>query len=265
MMKTSQPNYAFFAATALALIALALIVGLQVGKTTTTHIALPQKSNPATIEESRTASLLLPAITEEGHGAVIRLNVEMRPGNGITSISVDASQPYVGPATVDSMKNAVEAISRYSEEAGEKFVQNDFLFSFSLAPEAVEGKSAGAAMAVASLALVEGKELKRSFAITGEIQANGSITPVGAVLQKAQALKRAGITSFLVPWGEAVRLVPTVNQTETCTEQQLGNGVVTSCRTVQTVSNREVNISQEVGIDIVEVRNLREAFALMTG
>ena len=88
----------------------------------------------------------------------------------------------------------------------------------------VTGPSAGLAWALAVVdrmtpdSLTDGKNV----AVTGEILSDGSVGPIGGIVQKVAAVKRAGVTTFLYPAstsakeqrqmravaGDAVRLVP---------------------------------------------------------
>lgn len=94
----------------------------------------------------------------------------------------------------------------------------------------VTGPSAGLAWALAVVDRMTPESLTggKNVAVTGEILADGSVGPIGGIVQKVAAVKRAGVTTFLYPAstsakeqrqmravaGDAVRLVPVATLAE---------------------------------------------------
>jgi PDZ domain-containing protein len=72
----------------------------------------------------------------------------------------------------------------------------------SYAPTSTDGPSAGAAMAVGFLALLNGDPIQRGVALTGTIESNGRIGPVGAIPDKVRAAAREGYRTILIPQGQ---------------------------------------------------------------
>lgn len=70
-------------------------------------------------------------------------------------------------------------------------------------PTSTDGPSGGAVMAVGFLALFKGHQLQRGVALTGTIEPDGRIGPVGAISDKLQAAAREGYRTVLVPRGQA--------------------------------------------------------------
>jgi hypothetical protein len=70
------------------------------------------------------------------------------------------------------------------------------------APTSTDGPSAGAAMTVGFLAVLNGDHLHRSMALTGTIEPDGRIGPVGALPDKIMAAAREGYRTILVPQGQ---------------------------------------------------------------
>jgi uncharacterized protein len=70
--------------------------------------------------------------------------------------------------------------------------------------QAIDGPSAGAATTVATIAALMDKIVKKNVIITGTINEDGSIGPVGGIFQKAQAASEAGAELFFVPDGQSV-------------------------------------------------------------
>ncbi|HSF68209.1 MAG TPA: S16 family serine protease [Nitrospiraceae bacterium] len=69
-------------------------------------------------------------------------------------------------------------------------------------PTGTDGPSAGAAMAVGFIALFKGDRIQRGIALTGTIEPEGQIGPVGGIPDKIRAAAREGYRTILVPRGQ---------------------------------------------------------------
>ena len=69
-------------------------------------------------------------------------------------------------------------------------------------PTGSDGPSAGAAMAVGFIALFKGDRIQRGIALTGTIEPEGQIGPVGSIPDKIRAAAREGFRTVLVPRGQ---------------------------------------------------------------
>jgi len=87
--------------------------------------------------------------------------------------------------------------------------------------------------------------------ITGTINHDGSIGTVGEIVAKAKAAKDIGITTFLVPFGQAVQTYYT--PLRHCEKF----GWVEYCTTEY--KSEKVDVSKDVGIEVKEVSNIEEA------
>ena len=137
--------------------------------------------------QSGEASMRVPAVFEES-GQMLRLSVELREG-----------EPYVGVQTQNSERIAVSVASRILEADTSEC---DILFKIDgagEAAEAVDGPSAGAAMTLMVLSALENRPLPEDLSMTGTIEPDGSVGPVGGVSAKVEAAARNGITIFLTP------------------------------------------------------------------
>lgn len=63
----------------------------------------------------------------------------------------------------------------------------------------VDGPSAGITMATAIYSSIAGKAVDNLLAMTGEISVHGRIKPVGGVISKVEAARRAGIKRVIIP------------------------------------------------------------------
>ena len=151
--------------------------------------------------EIYTSSIRIVGVDKEGRGIVGNLTVEIQPGKG--RILVDTS-PLQGLYTQSSERVAVKVASDITKF---NFSSYDVIYSIST-PGAtnVEGPSAGAAMAIATIAAVKNKTISDSFSITGTVEEDHSIGKVGEIFAKAKAAADSGISLFLIPAGQAEQI-----------------------------------------------------------
>ena len=62
-----------------------------------------------------------------------------------------------------------------------------------------DGPSAGAALTLALYSLLTNRKIKNNVAMTGEINLQGQVMPIGGLEEKLEGAKRAGITLVLIP------------------------------------------------------------------
>jgi len=145
------------------------------------------------------------AVTDNGAALTADLTVNMKPGNGDIWIGI---QPLVGTSTQSTAKLAVETAKDYSS-----VVDNyDYFFEIESNASLVEGPSAGAAMTLLVISMLQDKVIPNDIALTGTITANGGIGSVGGVFEKSKEAARIGIKLFMVPPGETRQTVKIDNQ-----------------------------------------------------
>ena len=145
-------------------------------------------------------------------GVICTLAVKVAPGNGYVYISIDPM--LVGFDFQDADRKAVMVACKetgYSLDDDGVGIMGHDVFFMVLAPkdeevdvQAIDGPSAGAATAVATIAALKNRQIKEGYIITGTVEEDGSIGPVGGIFHKAEAAKNAGATHFLVPPGQSV-------------------------------------------------------------
>ncbi|MEM4255238.1 MAG: S16 family serine protease [Candidatus Norongarragalinales archaeon] len=251
------------AVAAIAIIAVAFFAGFQAnslsqpaGRTVFLEAsAVPQASETVEITEgeTRVMSIDVPAVDRNDNGVLARLNVEARRGAGRVYIDYSQKAPLLGSETQNSILTAVEVAKKTT---GKQLKATNLYFSLSTDAQEVGGSSAGGSVAVATAALLSGRKIKKGFIMTGTVDENGRIGKVGRILEKAQAAKKAGYTTFLVPPGESKIDVAV----EKCIEKRVGNALIKNCST----EFYEKNVEDEAGIRIIEVGEFKQAFALMT-
>jgi uncharacterized protein len=201
-----------FEARALLLVA-ALAFALGLGFGAVWPYLLMQNSGEVawSAENVREASVDIAAVRSDGLGVMANLMVKISPGDG--RILVD-THPLVGFDFQYADRIAVRVASRFTgivlDDDGVGLEGADILFVVSTTGgegveiQAIDGPSAGAAATVATIAAIENREVRKDAVITGTINEDGSIGPVGGIFQKAQAANEAGAELFLVPHGQGV-------------------------------------------------------------
>jgi uncharacterized protein len=192
------------------------------------------------------ATIYIPAVDEEGNGVATTLKVEAKPGNG--KVLVDINNLLFWIDTQYSIRTA----QRVAQNITKIDVSNiDLIYTIEINATAIEGPSAGAALTIATIAALENKTLNTSVMITGTINPDGTIGPVGGIIPKAKAAKDVGATLFLVPEGQGtqVNYIP-IRQCERI-------GPITYC-TVE-YKREKVDVIKEAGISVKEVSDINEA------
>lgn len=227
--------------------------GNTIASTFDTSIATVVPSSiPSGTATARKIVVRLPAVDKDGNGALADLTVEAVQGSGRVFIGFDAS-PLVNSDTQGSLRIAYDVAKRMAQTDAKTL---DVFYTFSTQSDVVGGKSAGAAAAVATIAALSEASLRRDVLLTGTIEPDGSIGPVGKILEKAKAAKEAGFRTFLVPVGESKQNVVV----EECREKRSSGVFVRECSS----RTQSVDIASKVpGLQIVEVKDVSEAYNLI--
>lgn len=225
-----------------------LIVGLSLGFmlafTSETRTTLSSEINIDEIQKEGGATIFLPAVNQRGEGVTTKLHVGISNGTG--RALVDINQIIFWGDTQESIQTAREV-------AG--FVTNinvstiDLTYSVQTPATLIEGQSAGAALTIATIAAIRNMTLPQDIIITGTIEKDGRIGPVGGIKEKANASRIAGANIFLVPEGQSE-----IKQTLP----------VKTCRTIAgfdwcniKFTENSTNIEIE-GLDIIEVSTIED-------
>jgi len=209
----------------------------------------------------RNATVYAPAVasTSEGYiGVISTITVTVQNnGNGrvfvdtlpLTQIDMQGSARLavkVASALVSNDKNSDVDPSKY-----------DYFFVVRTNSPVIGGPSAGAIMTVATICLLENWTINNETIMTGMINPDGSIGPIGGIPQKIDAAYSVGAKRFLIPKGQGT-------YTEMVTTTETNNGWI---RTVTRPVTR--NIAEyawdNYGIEVVEVAEINEAIQNFTG
>ncbi len=145
-------------------------------------------------------SMKIFAVTTSGEGLSADLILYLEKGSGEVWSTV---VPLVGTSTQTAERIAVQVAKNYSKEAN----SYDYKFDINSQAAVVDGPSAGAAMALLTIALLQGKQIPKYVSITGTINESGEVGGVGGVYEKAKEAAAIGIKLLMIPSGEAQQIV----------------------------------------------------------
>jgi predicted S18 family serine protease len=191
-------------------------------------------------------TIRVPAVDKDGKGVIAKLTVDAKPGIGMTL--VDINQILFWADTQDSIRTAKFVAQSVSDIDLSKY---DIIYSIQANASAIEGPSAGAGMAIATILEVENKSFDKNVTITGTINEKGEIGKVSGIVAKAEAAEAAGMNLLIVPTGQKT-------YTEYSQEKSCEDYLVTKiCRSV--TKTEDVDVGKKVGIRVVEASNVQEA------
>ena len=212
---------------------------------TSSSVQTQSSTNQLSLAENE-VKMVIPAVDDNGKGVTTLLKVQAKPGTG--KVLIDVNNLFFFVDTQNSIRTAREVAQNIS---GVDLSKVDLTYSVDANVSAVEGPSAGAALTIGTIAAVEGKPINSSVIITGTINPDGTIGPIGAILEKAQAAKSVGATLFLVPQGQGT--TSTYKPVQTC--KNLGPLIYCT----SDYQGAKTDISSATGITVKEVSTVRDA------
>jgi uncharacterized protein len=187
--------------------------------------------------------------TTRYQGSVLKITVGIRDGTGLVLVNTAI------PSGVDFQTSARTAVTVAQNVTGVDLSKKDVIFSISAGNDqdlqSVDGGSAGGAMTVLLTSVLLGKPINNQVLMTGTIQPDGTIGPIGAVGEKADAAGQYGAKIFLVPQGQAVMPV------QTCSEKTEGPFVYQTCTTEQ--KSLSPMMESKYGMKVIEVTTIQDA------
>src|SRR3989338_167888 len=135
--------------------------------------------------------------TETGYeGAIADLYLEIKDGSGRVFFD-----------TFPLAKVDTQISARFAKDIACSYIDRDcsiydFIYTIRADSPIIAGPSAGSAITLLTLSLLDGFKLDESISITGTINSGGIIGPVGGIKEKIDAAKEAGLRKVLIPEGE---------------------------------------------------------------
>ena len=239
--------------TRIAMLIIGIAVGAYLGGVLSSHTVYVYVYNhtqspckPINYTNVSYVSMTIPAVDQEGNGIPTTLEVLVVPGSGKALVNIDKLLFWT------DTQNSIRMARNIAEKVTGIDLENyDLIYTIKANASVIEGPSAGAAITIATIAALTGKELNKSVMITGTINHDGSIGPVGEILAKAVAAKSVGAELFLVPLAQSNQI--TYRSERYC--EQIG---WTQICTIEQIPVK-VNIAEEAGIEVKEVGSIEEA------
>lgn len=190
---------------------------------------------PQVLAKQGHMKLLAVKETEAGYeGGIADLYLEIKPGSGRVFLETfPLTRTDTQMSTRFAKAIACDIIERECDDI-------DFFYTITADSAIIAGPSAGASIAILTVAMLENLELNEGYAITGTINSGGLIGPVGGLKAKVEAAKKDGLKKVLIPAGEII--------------VRIDNSTVNL-----------KNLSKELGIEIIEVSALSEGVKEFTG
>jgi uncharacterized protein len=211
----------------------------------------PQENFYATFLEpgemnGSSATILVPAVDNEGNGVATELLVHVEEGSGRALVNIDKLLFWTDTQT--SIRTAREVAQTLT---GLDLSGYDIVYTIRADAQLIEGPSAGAALTVATIAALQGWDPDPEVMVTGTISPDGTVGKVGSILEKAQAANSIGASTFLVPEGQSITTVFVSKRT--C--QNYGFTEICSVQQVP----EQVDVGERAGIAVEEVRAIGDA------
>lgn len=186
-------------------------------------------------------------------GVTLKCNVELIVGEG--RILVNTS-PRIGIDLQASARTAVLVAEKYTKVS---LANVDVIISiYADEPvDVVDGPSAGAAITSAIIAAIKGEKLNDTVFITGTINADGTIGPIGGVVEKAIAAAEAGGKLFLVPKDQSKVFVRVPK------EYQIAPGISIIVYRYKEVDLEDYLSEHGYKIKVIEVESIEEAYMFL--
>lgn len=219
--------------------------------------------------------LLLPSITAQKQMKLVAVAEHQGQLSGSVADLYIETKPGTGRVFMDTFpltKSDTQLSTRFAKEIACNFLNKecndrDFFYTIRAESGIIGGPSAGAAIALLTIAELEGIDLDLKGAVTGTINNGGLIGPVGGIKEKIDGAIAANLTKLLIPRGkrfvkpDADRLLVVVNTTSL-------NFTNTTVRELLNITNTTLDLLeyvQNTTLSIAEVDTLEDALYELTG
>lgn len=194
-----------------------------------------------------------PAVSEVSGrevGAILNITITVTPGNGKIFVS---TTPLSMIDMQASARIAVLVACRLLKINPFKY---NFYFEINAPALIVGGPSAGAALTIGVFSLLSNIPLRSDVMITGMINPDGTIGPVGGIITKLKAAADYGVKVFLIPLGQRYTTVKKI-------EVKRIGPIVEQIVRVERVD--VVEYGRKLGVKVIEVGSITNAIKYFTG
>ena len=203
------------------------------------------------LEEGVSVPLVADKSTGDGEEGIL-LGAEVIVTNGTGHVFVDTN-PYT---QVDLQGSARIAAMVASDVLGVDQKAYDFYYIIDISSPIIGGPSAGGALTVATIAAINKWPLKGDVVMTGMINPDESIGPVGGIPFKLEAAAAENATLFLIPEGQSTVTVKKTNS------RSRGSLIITE-DLEETVD--VVELGKKLNVTVKEVGTIQEVVWEFTG
>ncbi|NJE09052.1 ATP-dependent protease [Thermococcus sp. M39] len=205
--------------------------------------------------EGHTVILKAPAVSKTANGDLIGVATEF-----VITVAPGSGHVYVETwplAEVDMQASARLAAQVAGRVLGVDMSKYDVFIQVKADSPIIGGPSAGGTMTVGIIAALKGWKLRDDVMMTGMINPDGTIGPVGGILEKASAAHSVGAKLFLIPEGQRIQVVQKTEQ------KQIGPLVQI------TTKEEKVDVveyaKERWGLEVREIKDIYEAVYYFTG
>ena len=164
------------------------------------EIASSIVGSPGVPLESRQASIGALLVSDLGSGkiagSISKLNLTAIPTTYTDELSSLSFNQEVGPQMMTALREVVR-FTRINSGGWPSGHQIEISFTDKYIPK--DGPSAAVACALLLDSVISGKEIRESFAVTGDLNADGLVQPIGGVAAKLRAVSRSEFTIVAIP------------------------------------------------------------------
>jgi len=206
-------------------------------------------------EEGHTVVLKAPAVSRTASGELIGVATDF-----VITVAPGTGHVYVETwplAEVDMQASARLAAQIAGKVLGVDMSKYDVFIQIKADSPIIGGPSAGGTMTVGIIAALEGWKVNPKVMMTGMINPDGTIGPVGGILEKASAAHDVGAQLFLIPQGQRIQYVQETQKKE------IGGIVMINSHT------RKVDVvdyaKERWGLTVIEIKDIYDAVYYFTG
>jgi uncharacterized protein len=215
-------------------------------------LLLSAHASAINIEDGTTIPLVAAYTAPDGSDIGVLLNATVIVTQGTGHVFVD-TQPYT---QMDMQGSARMATLVASDITGIDPTKHDFYYIIEVTSPIIGGPSAGAALTIATISEIMNWQIREGVVMTGMINPDGSIGPVGGIPGKLDAAAQHGALLFIVPEGQ--------------TEVLITRKEIVQKRPFIYIENHPelidvVEYGKKQNVEVIEAVNIEEAVNYFTG